>query len=474
MSIVLISSLLLIGYLNTKDTTRTLTASRFQTDQSPANSIAAAQTYRFQPFSAYQPLLENSSPSGQALAGSVAVEPRKLTSRGSIQNIGSLSLPADPKAPQLDNASVIGSLVDEPGSENTFIAISAEKISPAVLSIEPLELALEETNIKNNIATRKGVLKNAQKFVDENLEPLRVTSNQLPLSASKVKEGDNQDVTKSTVKASKPYSISLEDREWIENYAMYNRPIPKKWKGKLAWQAYATPSVVYRRLTNDPDFGTTANSAPFVIPVNNQDINSAVTQKPSLGLEVGAGIQYPILKGLRLKTGLQVNFTRYNSEAFHNTHPVATKLTMHDYTTNSTYELFRTTPYSNKTGLSDIKLHNETIQISLPVGLDLKVLGNENLQWNVGMTIQPTYVLGGKSYLISSDRRNYVKETSMLNKWNVNAGFETFISYKANGITYQVGPQFRSQLFSTNSKQFAVEERLLSYGIKFGIMKTIK
>ena len=100
--------------------------------------------------------------------------------------------------------------------------------------------------------------------------------------------------------------------------------------------------------------------------------------------------------------------------------------------------------------------------------------GNENLQWNFGVTIQPTYVAGGKSYLISTDRRYYVKETSLLNKWNLNAGFETFLTFKANGLTYQIGPQFRTQLFSTNSKKFADEERLLNYGLKFGISKTIK
>jgi len=300
-----------------------------------------------------------------------------------------------------------------------------------------------------------------------------INANPEGLTNEKVAAASSKKEKKPGVPA-KPYVLTPEEKAWVDNYAMYNRPQPKKWAGKLAGQMYFTPSVVYRQLTNDPNFGATSNSAPFVIPVDNQDINNQVIQKPSIGLEVGAGIQYPIFKRVRLKTGLQLNFTRYNSHAYHNAHPVATKLTMHDYTTNSTYELFRTTPYSNKTGLSAVKLHNETYQVSLPVGVDFRLLGNEGIQWNVGVTIQPTYVVGGKSYLISSDRRNYVRETSMLNNWNMNASFETFISYKANGLTYQIGPQFRSQLFSTNSKEFAVEERLLTYGIKFGIMKTLK
>ena len=46
----------------------------------------------------------------------------------------------------------------------------------------------------------------------------------------------------------------------------------------------------------------------------------------------------------------------------------------------------------------------------------------------------------------------------MLNRWNLNAGVETFITYKYNGFTWQIGPQFRSQLFTTNNKKFVIEE----------------
>ena len=294
------------------------------------------------------------------------------------------------------------------------------------------------------------------------------------LFAASNKTVENQKEIKGSANAPLKNIISKEDQEWIDHYALYNRPVPRKWVGKLAWDVYATPSIVYRTLDTDYGFGITSTSAPFVIPANNREINTQVNNKPSLGLEAGVGLQFPILKSVRIKTGLQLNFTRYNSNAYHNAHPVATKLTMHDYTANSTYEIFRTTPYSNKTGLDAVKLHNETFQVSLPIGIDLKLLGSDNLQWNVGATIQPTYLLAGKSYLISSDRRNYVKESSMLNRWNLNAGFETFITYKKNGITYHIGPQFRRQIFSTNSKRFAIEERLVNYGIKFGVVKLLK
>jgi hypothetical protein len=61
----------------------------------------------------------------------------------------------------------------------------------------------------------------------------------------------------------------------------------------------------------------------------------------------------------------------------------------------------------------------------------------------------------------------------MLNRFNVNAGFETYLSFKTNGYTWQIGPQFRSQIFSTNNKVYSVEERLMNYGFKIGLTKRL-
>jgi len=254
--------------------------------------------------------------------------------------------------------------------------------------------------------------------------------------------------------------MSDEDKAWVENYALYNRPAPKKWAGKLRSQFYITPSVVYRQLKNTI--------------ITDQDINKEVIQHPSVGVELGAGIMYPLSSWLKIKTGLQFNFTRYNADGYGNSHPTATSITL---TTMSGqhYQALRSTPYSNNYGLTPLQLHNETFQISLPLGMDIKLAGSENIQWNIGATIQPAYVFGGKSYLISSDKRNYVKETGMLNRLNLNAGFETYISYKTNsGFTFQFGPQFRKQIYTTNKSQYSIQEKLTSYGLKFGVSKLIK
>jgi hypothetical protein len=256
--------------------------------------------------------------------------------------------------------------------------------------------------------------------------------------------------------------LSEEEKVWIENYALYNRPVPKKWAGKLGRQIYFTPSVVYRQLKN-------------IVSAGQSNINQDIIQHPSYGLEVGTGINYSLLKRVKIKIGLQLNFTRYNIEAYTNSHPVATTITFISPATGQPYSAYRSTSFSNFDGIASIKLHNETFQISLPMGADVKIAGNDNLQWNIGATLQPTYVIGGKSYLLSSDKRNYIKETSLLNRWNLNAGFETFLSYKTdNGFIVQFGPQFRTQLFTTNTKQYIIQEKLNNYGFKFGITKLIK
>ena len=305
---------------------------------------------------------------------------------------------------------------------------------------------------------------NDERLIIENTPIIIVQNNDEPLTKISIDKYGLKttvpDITQQNKLASLQKTVlvlSEADKAWVENYAMYNRPAPRLWAGKLGWQFYLTPSVVYRTLKN-------------MVP-GSIDINSEVSQHPSIGLEIGAGLIYPIFKGVKIKAGLQLNFTRYNTDAFENSHPVATSITLKQE--DQFVQSARATAFSNFGGISAVILHNQTYQISLPIGVDFKIAGNDVLQWNVGATIQPSFVFGGQSYLISSDKRNFIKESALLNKLNVNAGFETFISYKMSGFTLQVGPQFRKQIFTTNNKEYTTQEKLNNYGIKFGITKII-
>jgi hypothetical protein len=102
------------------------------------------------------------------------------------------------------------------------------------------------------------------------------------------------------------------------------------------------------------------------------------------------------------------------------------------------------------------------------------LLGNDKLQLGVAGTVQPTYLINRNTYLITTDFKNYTQEPSLLRKWNFNTSAEAFIAYKTGDLKWQVGPQFRYQLFSTYIKEYPITEHLMEFGIKIGVAKTIR
>jgi len=498
MCITLISALLLIGYLNTRNANSYSGINKIDSNNQTAGFIQTKSTQIVSPA-----IIADDISSTDPFAKNISDKKTRFKNSSSTENSTSLKSTFD----------IALKTSQQTSNLETSVSVSIIASNVDLLTINPIDKKTNSQLVLNNIASTDEIEANIKSQKDLKTIPVNdfvevkianqaiSTMNEsqgvqsidhaviVDFGSYSTQEFNNEEVgTKTAIQVEKIVSkienlklvptknkmVSTDDKNWIDHYALYNRPAPKKWANKLDWQIYATPTVVYRSLSSSSAFGNTLNATPFAISSSNQNINSAVTQTPSLGFELGTGLKYLILKNVRIKGGFQLNFTRYNAHAFENSHPVATKLTMHNFETKTSYEVYRSTAYSNNSGLESIKLHNETFQISLPIGADLKLIGNDRLAWNVGATIQPTFVAGGKSYLISSDRHNYVKETSMLNRWNLNAGFETFISFKSNGLTWQIGPQFRKQLFSTNNKTFAVEEKLVNYGIKFGISKTLK
>ncbi len=105
------------------------------------------------------------------------------------------------------------------------------------------------------------------------------------------------------------------------------------------------------------------------------------------------------------------------------------------------------------------------------MGISYKLASYDNLEWYADASIQPTFIISGKSYLLSSDFKNYIKEPQALRQWNINTGVGTYINYKMEGISLQVGPQFRYQLQSSYKKEFTTNEKLYNIGIKLGVIK---
>lgn len=254
-------------------------------------------------------------------------------------------------------------------------------------------------------------------------------------------------------------SVLAEQKAWMDGFTLYNKPAQKKWKGKLSWEAYTTPAVTFRKLSNNGKYNVgSANSIPAA--------------KPSLGLEAGATLVYAFAKNFRLKTGIQFNYTNYNMSAWETNHPVLTTVTLNDATSGYPYQAARSTSLTTTPGgIAPVKLHSNTYQLSAVAGLDVKLYGNDHIEWFAGATIQPSYVIGGRVYLLSSDHNNYIAENSLLRRFNLSGGLESFVSYKSGRYTWQVGPQLRYQFMSTYDKKYNQKETLINGGVKVGITR---
>lgn len=474
MCITLICTLFLIGYLNTG------TANR------PGRQIAQAAKETSPAVIAVNTIVDNNTPvsslnnSGNIKAVSLPGIKQLPTTPGreigNDVNANNIELLRNQPGITLANASknfnnnpeeqLNASVVSAPGVGSN-IEIYKTSTSASIENAAALSLNNEAPAIRmHNDNTPAAVL---QKSIAQ-ISPIAVVANNDKLAEIALVNTGTGVVNNITHPAA-VNQLSETDKAWMENYAMYNRPAPKKWKGKLSMQVYFTPSVVYRNLENR--VGKNASSL-INTPVNNSDISSFVNHTPSFGLETGTSLVYDLFKKVQVKAGLQLNYTRYNVHAFNNYHPSLTSLTMNNESGLS-YATYRSSDYSNFYGVDAVKLHSQTYQLSIPVGVNLKLASIDNrIDWYAGATVQPSFIFGGKSFLLSSDTRSYVPTTEFMNHFNVNTGLETFLSIKTKtGYTWNIGPQFRRQVFSTNGKVYSIQEKLVSYGIKLGISKKL-
>lgn len=242
---------------------------------------------------------------------------------------------------------------------------------------------------------------------------------------------------------------------------------PKKVHKKLSWQIYATPTVSYRRLkANKASRGEGTFAAPIAYPFSSlTDVNKAVTHKPDMGLELGFSARYPLTKNLKLRAGFQFNINRYDIKAFVYNGEQATINLSGDNNSVTAW-----TYYRNYNGYKSDWLKNFYFSVSAPLGAELKLLGNNKTSFGIAGTVQPTYILREKAYLISTDYKNYAKVPWLIRDLNVNTSFETFVNFTSRtGVKWQIGPQVRYQVLSSFHNKYPVRENLFDYGLKIGV-----
>lgn len=260
---------------------------------------------------------------------------------------------------------------------------------------------------------------------------------------------------------------------WMQQYAVYNLKVPKL--KRLSWQLSFAPTMNYRKLTsNDASLPNDIKNVPIAQNIAG-DPNKLVNHKPALGFELGSHFLYALSKNLQIRVGAQFNYSRYAIQAYGSYASDVATIALNSSSNGFTFDsVTKQTRIRNFGGDVSENLQNQYFQLSLPVGFDYKVIGAGKLQIGLASTIQPTFLINRQSYLITTDYKNYTQEPSLIRRWNVNAGAEIYLAYKSGDLKWQIGPQFRYQLFSSYVDKYPIREYLMEYGLKIGVTKSIR
>jgi len=260
---------------------------------------------------------------------------------------------------------------------------------------------------------------------------------------------------------------------WLHDYAMYTLPEQTR-QPRTYFQLTLSPTVNYRSLQGgDFSLAKFIPNAPVAL-THPGDAQRYVDHSPALGFAVGGSLLYRVTRNLSIKGGLQFNFSRYKIKAYASSTPQQATIALSSYYGYIIDSLTSYTSIGNFGGRTQQTFNNDYYQLSAPVGFELRILGNERLQFNIGATVQPSYLLNTNSYMLTSDYTGYTKEPSLLRRWNVSGALEAFLTYKVGNVRLQAGPEFRYQLLSTyNTNQYPISENLKGYGFKIGIVKEL-
>jgi hypothetical protein len=215
---------------------------------------------------------------------------------------------------------------------------------------------------------------------------------------------------------------------------------------KLRWQLYVTPTFNTHYLygINYQTIAQSVQSSPIMV-VHFANVNGFVDNTPTMGYNVGGNILYKVSKNISLKAGLEFSFNRYYIKTY-NSNPYQASATLNSYLGYVADSLVN----SNSGVMIDKnqqQYQNRYYQLSLPVGVEMKVAGKGKLQLHIGATLQPSYLLNTDAYVLSNDYNSYTKDPQAFRRWNLIAGTEVYLSYAIGKIRWEIGPQVRYQIF---------------------------
>jgi len=246
---------------------------------------------------------------------------------------------------------------------------------------------------------------------------------------------------------------------------------------RFSWELYIAPTLNTHYL-NGLNYQTMAQSMPNspIMVVHFANVNGFVDNTPSIGYDVGGNILYRISKNISLKAGVDFSFNRYYIKVYNSggSQASATLNTYFGYINDTTANVNSGGGSTGSINKNPEHFQNRYYQISLPVGVEMKLAGNNKVQLHMGVTLQPSYLLNTDAYVLSDDFSSYVKNAEAFRRWNLIGGVEAYISYPIGKVRLEIGPQVRYQIFSTYKNSYPLQENMLNYGIRIGISKSIR
>jgi hypothetical protein len=251
-----------------------------------------------------------------------------------------------------------------------------------------------------------------------------------------------------------------------ENKEIAKKPLKKKKNAE--WTFYLTPlisNVSFDKKTIRP---TSQNVSSIVVLANQAPSEVHLMHNAGFGLEAGADVAFYLSKKLKFVTGGKFNYSSYNHISNY-IHPTFATLILNDKA--GAYAQNYVTHYGNGQSNSRVPLTNYTLEAAIPLGLQYIVWKNGKIQIDLASAIEPSAILKGNAFIISSNGGYYINDASLIRTLNLAANFGSYITFSGRKIKWHIGPDFRYQLLSTYKNIYGSKEHFLDYGIRIGISK---
>lgn len=384
--------------------------------------------------------------------------------------LGYLSVNNTSKQPLLTNVPAASSTAESESTAENGPATPGAKVIPFSTVVESKQTNKQSEISKSNLSGQAAKPVVPEQPIAAEAGSARIADQFTPTVVDDSPGGTNNELLQEQPQE-KPVFLSAYDASPLSIESVVNSY--RKKNRRFQTEFHFTPTVSYRKLSENKSYLRASNS-PFSTPLNYaalyNSVNNMVTHKPDIGFELGITEKYSISQKLRLRAGLQFNVNRYDIKAFKSPYYLAA-IALNTRGSSRIDSVFSISNYSNVDASSNKSswLQNLSFQVSAPVGIELALTGNDKMQFGIATTVQPTYVLGDRAYLITTDYKSYTQVPWLLRRWNVNTALETFVSYQTGKARWQVGPQVRYQLLSSFISNYPVKENLFDFGLKVGL-----